>query len=339
VSRFLKILLISVGALLIVLLIAARIIAPWAIKNRGIAFVVENCKTCKMTIEDIDLSLISFQVTLIRAHLIQGNRKNTEVDAFAERIVAKISPLRLLSREVHFKEIRAFSPRVIVSEGGFRGPRSAPDKNKQQSPWTVVIDGMKAHDGKFQYVRLYKPKAAVVSVKKIEARVGKWGTTAELWQKVSVGRATGVLENSGRFRLDVATPMPAESQHADISLELARQDIGEMNAYFRISDSIKLAGDLVQVHSNIVIRGTKLKSSVQAKYFGLKMEFEKTINRSPAATFFSNLIRSIQMDTSSMQETKLSQTRVAEIKRMPEETIMQFILRGLMDAAMMVSTS
>jgi hypothetical protein len=318
----------TLAFVLLALFVFAQLVAPWAIKRRIISMVHANCPSCKIQIGAVDFSLVHSRFSFENAHLVQGDTEHTQVEASVQRINAELSLLKLLTRHIAFDNIYFQSPIVIVTEGNLRGPASAPTTDQHPPDWTVSIKSMQARDGQFKYERVRHPQNAVVSVSKIEASVGTWGTTPELSSKITQSRATGQLEKSGTFKLELATPMPAKSVHADISIELVHQDIADMNAFFERNDGVKLKGSLVTGKGISQIRGKKLRASIVAEYDGLNIDFDKLL---------PNLIKTFKLKKSNVGKSESERTGTIEINRDDQETIMHFIVRGFKEAAMKVS--
>lgn len=273
------------------------------------------------------------------SHLVQGDPNLTKFEATADRIVTTISFLRLFSRELHFEKIVVHSPTVIVTEGPLRSPSSDPKQNEPSPRWTFYIGGIEANNGTFTYVHLYKPHDAAIHVTNIDARTEEWGNSPRLKHQVARGHARGYLEKSGAFILDLATTLTPTPMYVDLKLHLSEQNLSDLNAYFNYSDGITLAGMLYDGQTEIKIREKNLSGWVHANYKNLDIHFSKTKDRGSVATFFSNLVKSIKLDASDVGEPSSEQTRAVELQRKERESIINFILRGMKDAALKVASS
>ncbi len=334
-----RIIFIVCAGLIVAGVVATEVVAPRLIRRKVIALIEENCGSCTFTLPRVGISLLPVSVSLEAPQLVWGEPHYTRVDAQAGRILARISLLKLLRRQLYFRQVEIEAPKVVVTEGDLRFPPSEPREAAPPSRWTYVSQGVKLNAGKFRYVRLRQPQNAIIRVSDIEGNVGPWGTTPDLHGQETRAHAKGRLEDSGSFTLSITMPVPSKPLHVDIELEIAGQNLSDINSFFEFDDGIKLRGTLVQGRGLTAIRGTKLKASVEAKYLGLGIEFEKTKERSAIAAFFSNLIQSIKIDPSSIGEKPSDQVRSVEIECEPGETIMQFILRGMKDAALKVASS
>lgn len=313
-----------------------------AIREDLLSLVSANCKSCKVSFDEVRVSFIPLSVTVEKPRLVGGDPKVTEVEAAADSIVAGMSgiSLRMLARhELRFTKIRIEAPRVEVTEGDLPTPRSDSGKDMAGGRWAFAVDETSLSNGKFTYVRVHRGRRAVIRVTELNGKVGVAGTILNLREESVRGRVNGRLERSGDFALDVEMFPFAKSLRLNVDLRINGQDLEDLNAYFRPGEGIKLRGKLHHGRGSIAIRGKTLRGWVQAKYAGLNFSFERTDKRGALAVFFSNVGKSIKLRTSSVDRNPRDQVREVELRRDGRETVLQFILRGLRDAALDVATS
>lgn len=317
----------------------ARQRAAQAIREELIALANGNCKSYKISVDKVYVSFIPLAVTIEKLHVVGGNPKTTEIDAAADSIRARISLRRLIRRELRITKIRVEAPRVVVTEGDLPTPRSGEEKDLSGGRWAFVIDETSLANGAFTYVRVHRGRRAAIRVTDLDGRVGIVGTILNLREESVHARVNGRIERSGEFALDVETFPFAKSLWLNVDLRINGQNLKDLNSYFRPREGIRLGGNLRYGHGSIAIRGKKLKGWVQAKYAGLNFSFEKTDERGALAAFFSNVGKSIKLRSSSVDRNPRDQIRAVELQRAGRETVLQFILRGMRDAALDVATS
>lgn len=327
----------------VTLVVGTPLFAPIFIKRALLAQVKNTCEDCSLSIDHSALNLLPFEVTFDHVRFTAGNPLITRYEAHAARIVARISPSRLFVRELILQPLRLEGLEVTITEGDLPSTPTPDDGKAPPSAWTYSLDGAQISDAKFTYVRISgngrATRRALLNLKNIQADIEGLGTIPALKAKIASAKLSGRLENSGEFRLAIATSLFTPGLSVDIDLRISDQNLADLNPYFEVNDGIKFTGSLQQSHASIAIREKNLKAEVAVKYLGLNLEFEKTPERGASETFFSNLAKSLKLDKSSIGETPKERTRTVELQRESKETLLHFIFRGLKDAALKVATS
>jgi len=313
------------------------------VRQRIVSVVTSRCHGCTLSYGRATFGVFPFTVTLHDPHFTGGDPAATGVEARARRLLGVASLLDLASQRLTLRQIRLEELEVMVTEGDLRSPDSAADPNAVPSLWTVAIQKTMIVDAKFTYVRNSgtgkNSRHAVLHVNQIQAEVDELGTTPELKADIARARAQGQLENSGKFKLAIATPLFVPKLSVDIDLRISDQNLGDLNAFFTEDDGITFSGSLYQGHASVVVRERKLRASVEAKYLGLNIEFARTRDRSELEAWFSNVAKSLKLDASSIGEKAVDQKQAVEIQRLNRESLLKFIFRGLKDAALKVAAT
>jgi hypothetical protein len=292
--------------------------------------VSDACPSCRFDSGHFGLSLFPVSVEIRDSHFTQGNPKSTAVEVRVPKIIARVSLWKFFTGHIHISHLSIFSPTFVVTEGDFKAPSERSEKARGGSYWkTIFLERTELYQGDFKYIRNYGARSAMIHLNNIEASVGPWGTTPEAQVSVTHARAQGLLENSGRFVLDVKVPLLSEVPQVDIDLQVEGLLVSKLNSYFEVSDGIKLDGSLVQAVSTSKIRGTALTGSVRVLYFGLDLKFQKTNERGALAALISNFIKSSKLVSSNMETRPQERVRDVRIQRKASETMIQFILRGM----------
>ena len=335
---FLIKILIALAVVSIILTVSSKVIVPSILRKQLVDFVKANFGRCIFEVDRVRFSVLPVSLILEGVRLSGGDPKSTGVDANADRIVVLTSLRSLISGELHFKAIQIYAPHVDVTEGDLPLPASGPGEGPRQ---IYVIDGIELVDGRFNYTRIFgtgqEARRAILHVRDIQGTVGKLGTTPPLREQMARGQAKGRLESSGGFVLSAEAALFVKSLKVDVDLQMAGQDLADVSPFFETSDGIRIEGRLNKGRSLIKIRERKLSGWVQADYQGLNLRFEKTRSRSTMSAFFSNLIKSIKLHSSTTGKTPADQTRTVELQREPREALVHFILRGMGEAAFRVA--
>ena len=290
------------AGLLVSVFFFTQILAPWAIRNQLVSLAQKSCPNCTFDFERCSLSFSRFSVSIEGAHLIAGDRRDTEVDARAELLVVELSPGKLFSRQLYIRRLQIVAPQVT-------------------------------------YVRSHQGLVAPLHVSDIEGTLTALGTIPELQAGTPSAAVKGRLERSGGFELKITTPLFQKDLSVDIDLKIAGQNLADLNPYFQNSEGIALKGSLDKGQSLVSIRGLKLTASVQAQYLGLDVHFEKSKERNAVAALLSNLVESLKVNSSNMGKSPADQIRMIKLVRNPDEALVHFVFRGMRDAALSVATA
>jgi len=296
------------------------------------------CPSCRLDLGRVSLRLFPLKVVLNNPTFIMGDKTTTEIDARVAQVIARISLLKLIYGHIHFKYINIDSPDVKITEGDIDTPSFASRAARVEKSWWTAssAEQINAVQGAFMYIREHKKRVATLSLQNIDADIGAWGTTAGYRIKTTHAKATGLLEKSGRFVLDVATPLFSDTLQVDVTLRIDDQNLAGINQFFENNDGVKLKGTLVNGQSLMAIRGPTLRGWVRVKYFGLGMNFEKTRERKAISAFFSNLVKSVQLISGNMDKPSQDRKEHATLQRKSDESIIQFVLRGMQNAAFQI---
>ncbi len=316
--------------------LSLQTVAPLLLRRNLVRWVEESCASCELKIKEVQLSFRPLAVTFTHPELRAGNFSTTHYSAQAESIRAEIRWRRLASSEVNLSSIEVRRPRVVIVEGDDRAAPSNPPEGPP-SRWHWRVGKVTAREGNFEYHRVHAGRDAHLRVSEIEAEVGEVGTTAALVFRSAKGRARGLLEESGRFELKVAAPLFIEDLKVDVDLSLAGQKLEQLNPYFHVNDGIRIEGTLAHGRTVVAVRGPRLTAKVTALYSGLDIGFEKTEDRSLASAIFANVVKMLEIQDSNQGEPPQERTQSVALLRTHPETLLQFIFRGMRDAALKVT--
>ncbi len=306
--------------------------APKRIRQE-LGAVMEKCE-CQWEVGTISVSPFRPLVTLDLVTFSQGDPAITGVRAKVKQIAIYFSPRKLLSRLVHVTHIEIRAPDVVVEEGD----KPSVETEEKQEPESAKYEVAKTtiHDGKFQYLSVHHGRRAPIHVQDIQAEIGAFGSTIP--EQETKAEATGQLEKSGKFRLTITTPLYVEEKKVDVELRIKNQDLADLNPFFQNSEGVLLKGLLYDGHSSVSIRGRKLDAWTKSIYRGLDIRFRSNSERSGLTAFLSNLVKSVQLETTNVENELPEQVRGVSLVRKARESMVSFVIRGMKEAALRVAT-
>jgi hypothetical protein len=316
-------------------LLLKAVIAPWAIRRWLISEVHNSCRTCELSIGAVHLALLPPSLSTVNPQFTGGAPKTTVVNAKAQRVELRIRLLSLLAGQLRIGHIEIERPEVKVTEGD---QGSGPSEQKNSKPLDIEIETIGVKGGSFAYSRDHHNRTGTLQVFQIDAAVGPFGSSARLQHEKAEGKATGVLEQSGKFHLAVGAYVFENDPKAEVNLEISGQNLAELNRLFGPNDGINLRGVLLEGRSSIKVRGPQLKASAYARFqdFGVKVKAHE--ERGGLSAFFQTLMASIKMGKQNVHGKAYVRTATASLARKPRQSLISFILNGMLQAAMKVAS-
>lgn len=300
------------------------------LKMRIPALVQKNCPSCKLEIGELHLGFLNATVNLTDVRFSAGDPEATAVRSKAQRVTAHIAIRPLFKKIFWLSSVVVEEPNVLVIEGDEKLGPSAPS----QSHLKFGIQNLSIQGGEFAYSRVHGGKEAVIKVHEIEGQIRDFGNAPDFERTTAQGAVSAVLEKSGRVRLLVNSEVFSTPTRVAIDMELHGQNLADINRFFMPAEGLRVQGRLIHGVAHVDLRGARLWSWVKATYQDLQLKVFPTDERSHITAFFQNLLQSTQL-ISSHDVRKVSRPEQVEITR-EEETFLQFILRGLRDAALQV---
>lgn len=325
-----KILLIFSAAIVLVSTAALFFVIPHELKIRIPAAIEQVCGGCSFKIRKASVSLLPPSVTFRDLSFVAGNPQSTAFDVKVDRITARLSLLALLNHMIQIKLLQIEAPYVVITEGDLRALPSP--KTNSANDWRFRIERTEFEHGTFLYNRLNQDKQARLRTSAIHGNIGAVGTNAELIKAVTEGQAQGILEKSAPFGMRVLAVIFSERPIIDLELKIHELHLEELNPFFTIYDGITLSGRIYNARASADVRGNHLTSQVRAKYKDLNIVYGKTKDRGVFTAFFTNLVRSFKLNEANLKRHPATDT--VTLKRAKDDTLIEFILKGLRDAAM-----
>ncbi len=333
-----KPLLLLLTLVLIAAVAAAWIAAPGVLRDWLQASARDACSTCTLEIERVSLSLFPLSASLHGIRGRFGDREATAVEAEIPLVVLESISFWRGPSSPSIENVLVSRPEVVVIEGD----KSLPEgKGAAGSGGGFRVGGIRVRDGKFTYVRLRDGREARLRVNGIEAKVEELGTRSDLRGRAARARVDAKLEDSGLIVLEVGAGLFGKTEPdplVDVRLEIAGQDLTRLNPFFFVDDKLRLKGELMRGQGIVTVRGARAQATVTALYRDLDLKFEKGPERSGLEATLSNVIKSFKIDPENTDESRRDRIRQAVLERKPGESLVSFILRGLLEAALAVAS-
>ncbi len=311
--------------------------APLWLQEKIIAEVKNNCADCSLSIGKTVLSALPPRIEFEEVKFETGSRKLTHFSVDAHYVRATVSVLPLLRKKVRIRDVHIARPRVLIVNGPGREPPAKAKANEpDESDWELL--NIEIVDGFFQFQKLVGRKGALLRIHGIQAEVDRFGNSARSRTEPWKGVARGLLENSGKFVLSVAARPLDEIPIADVDLDIHNQVLSELNPYFATAEGVRLNGVLLDAVGQAALRGKTLKATVNAKYRGLDIDVQPDPTRNALVAAIATFIASIQLDQENYDSPPELRVKSAEIRQKKNESVIAFVLRGLKDAALKVTT-
>lgn len=317
-------------------IILKEAVAPELVRWRLISEVRAKCETCELSVGSVDLSLLPPALSGRAVSFTGGTPNATVVHAEARNVYVPFSILPLFKRCLRLGRIEIEQLAVEVTEGDLYGPSSAKDGSAR--PLDLEIEGIEVKKSSFTYVREHPGRKGSLEVSGINAAAGPVGTTERLRDKDVKASAEGLLEHSGKFKLQVRARFFAKAPDADINLQISGQDLVTLNPFFEPNDGVRLKGLLIEGRASAAIRGASLKASSYVRYKGLIVSIRNNEERGALSAFFQTFLASITVRKQNADDGNYDRTGEVDLERKPEETVISFALRGMKEAAMKVSS-
>ncbi|PIU18122.1 MAG: hypothetical protein COT18_11090 [Elusimicrobia bacterium CG08_land_8_20_14_0_20_59_10] len=311
-------------------------VAPGIVRRRLISAVRENCENCELSLGRVRVSLFPPALSGRGVRFTGGKPDATVVNAEAERAFMPFSLFSLLRGRFRAGRIEIERPAVTVTEGDMG--KSSPPGSGEARPPDFEIEGVEVRKGSFTYVREHPGRRGILSVSRINAVLGPLGGSKRFRDSVVEGSADGMLEGTGLFHLEVGARIFSRLPDVDVKLRLTGQELSGLNRFFKPNDGIELKGSLIEGSASAAVRGSRLDSYAHIRYRGFGVKIKKTGKRGAFSAFFQNLMASVMMGKQNVDGGKYDRSGTANLERKPKESLISFILRGMKEAAMKISS-
>lgn len=337
-------LLLVLGVVVVVGALLVEVVLPTVIEQSFSDLVERRCESCHLKLESTSLRFFPLGLTFGGLAFSGGRREATLIEAFVPKLAVEFNWSHSSLHELVIERVEITGVEVRVVEGDESSHPRANTENWSQSR-SFRIRSATLKDAKFTY--LHEGQSvngpSPIEINDLQVKIDEFGSAPDLLGKKVHAQVTGRLEKTGKLDLGVDAEIfskpDALTPDVDVALRLRGFSLAEMNRFFKPYDGIELEGTLVDGQVRLTVDGLRQNAKVMANYTGLKVHFEKDKDRGAIAAFFSRLGESILIDRSSEKESVSDRTRTVSLERLPNESLISFLLRGMKEAAMSVASS
>ncbi|MCX5793697.1 MAG: hypothetical protein NTY45_15985 [Elusimicrobia bacterium] len=333
--RAIRLLLLFLAALAAGIVLKEAVV-PGLLRRRLVAAVQDNCKTCELSLGRVSVSLWPLALSCKDVRFTGGTPNATVIHAEAGRVYAPFSLLPLFKSRFRIGRIEIEQPAVIVTEGDLSAPSSGEDS--AAPGLDLEVDGIVVRNSSFTYIREHAGLKGILGASRINAVVGPIGSSDRLRDADAAAAAEGLLEHSGQFSLQVRAKIYAKAPDVDVNLQIAEQDLAALNPFFRPNCGIRLKGVLIEGRASAAIRGERLHSSAYLRYRGFSLKIKKNEERGGLSAFFQNIVAAVTMSEQNAGGGNYDRRASVDLERKHKETLISFVLRGMKEAALEVSS-
>jgi hypothetical protein len=307
------------------------------IQSKIESLVAKSCETCHLEIQNVDDSIFNpGHLILHDLHFTSGEKGSSEVDAKAESITIDFSPTSLLSKKILIYKITSEKLTLLYVNGDRPSKKSSTEND--DATYFFQIDESELHYGEFKYIRNHQGTSATLHLHDIEIHLDKLGNTEELKQVLAKAKICQRIENSGETKVQIAALIFKRPLDLDVAMQMSEQNLNDLTPFFKKNAGVNLEGILTKGHAEVSVRGAQLHALVQIQYDGLKIKVDPNYDRSPTAAFFTNLATAVGVQKKNLDANPSEQIQPVDLTREAGETLVSFILRGIKEGALKVST-
>lgn len=321
------------AALLGAALVVKGALVPAVVRWRLGSAVRAGCDTCELSLGAVRVHLVPPALSCGRIRLTAGTFGATSIKVEAGNVYAPVALSQLVRGRIRTGIVVIDRFNVTVKEGDLPEP---PPPGGAARPLDLELEGVTIRDGSFVYVRESPGLRGSLGVSRLSWAVGPLGSSRRLKGEAVEARAEGVLEDSGKFQLEVRGKLFAEEPDLDLTLRILGQDLKGFNRFFQPTEGISLKGTLLEGRSETAIRGRRLNASVFLRYRGLELNIRKTKERGALSAYLQNLLASAALGKQNT-DGAYDRSGTAELEREADEALAGFTLRGMKEAAIQVA--
>jgi hypothetical protein len=283
---------------------------------------------CDLTVKAVQIR--PWGIELRELEFRNGNPKGEEWLVRAPKVRVNPAWRRLLKKEVAFRYAEIENAEVVLTDGGLI-------QNPPSPPPPFFVEALKIRDSKFRFVSKIGGREGAIGLDQIFVSSSAFGTIGEDSSRTTRVEASARLEKSGLVRLNFEARLFQSDPQLKLQIEISEQRLGELNHFFTPVEGIEISGFLHQASGTVVSDGVHLSSTTTARFSKVDAKLLPSPKNSWIAVFFGNLLRGLKLKTENLKDEKKDAIGRAEIKRMPKEQVVSFVLRGLKEALLKVA--
>jgi hypothetical protein len=321
--------------LVVAVLVAQYVIGPFAIRRWVTSQVSSGCDSCQLRLARVRISLFPFTLSTDSTEFHFGDPASLAIVAKAQGIAIPIQWRPLFQGHFRVGDLELEKPEVHITEGDAKLPQSDPQRKSGDSDFEVAK--VVITHGVFTYAHHHHQKTGRIHVSHIDATVESFGNSERLKFHKTEGNASGILEQTGKFRLKVVAPLFAKETQVSVTLRITGLNLDNLNKYFQPNDGVSLAGNLLEGQSSVDVKGRYLAATAFARFEHFGVQIEKSEERNETSAALQTFLASLKLGKQNVDGQPYSRTGKANLLKKPEQSLISFILKGMQQAAMEVS--
>ena len=334
-SRFSKVAAVSAAALAVVSAAAGlKVAAPGLVRGRMIASVNESCPRCTIEIGRVDVDFLRPGRVVLHGLRFEGAISDvSRIAVEVGRLSAIAAVWPLAEGRLEIERIEAELPRVTLTETDGRAPPKTSPREREPigSAGRLRVGQIDIKQGEFIYAH-----AAGAKVNRLRLRDVRGEVVDRSGARV---RLRGEIGTSGSAVLAASFPFSARPNEVDLDVVVERFKFEDVAPFMRIENGIRLKGTLLHAHGSVRMRGRRLSCRFDGAYEDLTVDVEPTPTRSRAKAFLMNLGAALVVPKKNVGRPAAERHADVALERRADESIVEFLLRGLQDGALKVAGS
>jgi len=206
-----------------------------------------------------------------------------------------------------------------------------PNKKSKSDPPEFFVGDLRLGGARFTYERKHAGQRGHLRFTDIDLTTGAIGTDDKAKFEATPVKLTARMEGGGRVAIDLNARFFRPEPELKLRLEVTKHDLKGSNAYFLPIDELRLRGELSEARAEVRGGGAKLTTSLALRFRGFDVDFKPGRERSGFSAFLGDLLAGaiFKKDTGAAFHPGYS-----AITRLPEESPVAFVLRGLKEATL-----
>ncbi len=240
------------------------------------------------------------------------------------------------SNSYNIQEIEVLGAVVELSEKN-DPPDSKGQTNLQGIPF-FRVGSIKLKDAKFNYLNLdpkEKRPPGKLSFHSINGEILSFNREA-VQSGTLAAKATGYF-GKGELKLDLESTLLKKPLEVKMKSEMTEIDLGEINTYLQTTEGLNLKGKLKRAKSSSLLQSSLVETRVQMFYSGLEVEVLDNEKRSSITAGLAEPILQGMICNTNENRGGFSQVHVSKRKRKADESVVQFLLLGLLKVSLNVA--
>jgi len=316
---------------------------PSLLKDKIVKAVEGRCALCELRISDLELNPLNLMLIGRDLSFRNSPKSHTRLRIQSHKIAVGVDwsslfrpPLSISLVEVdgfkieieenHHPKQKVSQKVLTVLEGSYGG------RWMEDFP-EIVVQNLRVRNSQLTYILDIFKKKAVIGLSDISADLSKVATRKELAPRFANMSATGRLQESGHFKIEIVADLFSVVNEDKIKIEVRDQKMSELDSFFAIEDGIRFGGLIEEARADLGLQQGILRGNLMASYRDLSFRFSSTPETSAFGAMISGIVEKLKIEKTKPEAGQPQPAVWVDYRRRPEESLIQFLLAGLKSAA------